>query len=388
MPPNSENSQAGNGKKQTFRILCLSHLVWERQLFQRPQQLMTQFESLGHEFKYISLMSSKRWLRSNAEEKQIQIGSKGNAINIPHIPFQKRMAILTELNQYQVRRECIKYFKHLDETIKILWIQHPEFYRYAKDLSYDLLVYDCMDPFAKFKADQPNIVKYEEELLQQADVVFSGGRSLHSLVENRNQNAHCYPSGIDFDHFAKAAEPGKLPEDIKGLKKPVLGYFGAIDERIDWELTEKLCQAKPDWSIVYIGPLILMDECPIKEPNFHHLGAKKYEILPEYLRTFDVSLIPWLVNDLTSFMSPTKTPEYLASGSPVVSVPIPDVVADYQEEALIAQTADEFIAACEKAVETGKGEASKPPQSRTWREIAEQMETHILTALQKNEIPQ
>ena len=362
---------------KTYSIVCLSHLIWERNLFQRPQQLMTQFDALDHRIQYLSLMGFKRWFSSQPDEQQIRFGKAGRADNLPYVPLQKYMPFLAYLNDFRFRKIVGKLHHSTPGSTRVLWIQHPGYRRMIPKIPHDLLVYDCMDPFRAFRFSSQEILDDEDEVLLKADVVFTGGRSLHSLIEGKNPNMHCLPSGIDFPHFAQAAEPGPIPEDLAALKKPVLGYFGAVDERIDWQLIRTLCQAHREWSIVFLGPLIKMTRCPIEEPNFHYLGGKKYDLLPHYLRGFDVALIPWLVNDLTRYMSPTKTPEYLAGGRPVVSVPIPDVVADYASDVLIADSAEEYVRCCEEALKRGVGPAVKPPQSRTWREIAETMVEQI-----------
>lgn len=357
---------------QKTSICCLSHLLWERKLFQRPQQLMTQFESLGQRVQYSSLIGFKRWIKSTSEECRVQIGKHGKAENIPFIPLQKHFPFLCRINDYKIARNSKAFFNGTNAK-RVLWMQHPAFVGAADRIEHDVLVYDCMDPFRAFNTFQEKLLESEAELLSRAHLVFTGGKSLHSLIEGQNPNMHCFPSGIDFPHFAKGAEPGSIPADLEAIKQPVLGYFGAVDERIDWSLMSKLCQAHPEWSIVFLGPLIKMSACPIQEPNFHYLGAKPYDVLPDYLRGFKVALIPWLVNHLTRYMSPTKTPEYLAAGRPVVSVAIPDVVADYHEDVFIANSAEEFILHCEKALEQGVGPAQKPLQSRTWTEIAQEM---------------
>ncbi len=359
---------------KTLTLLCLSHLPWEHRLFQRPQQLMTRFEALGHRVLYLSLISSRRWLADPKESRGGSIGTTGQAINRPFIPLSGRFQTVAHRSRMTLGSYAQKFLHDAPAgSPRVVWLQHPGFLPLAERLPHDLLVYDCMDPFSAFQQSHTNVLDQENRLLERADLVFTGGHSLHRQREGRNSHLYCFPSGIDFPHFARAAEEGPLPEDLKTISPPVLGYFGAIDERIDWELIRAVCRARPEWSIVFLGPLLGMPDCPVDAPNFHHLGAKHYETLPEYLRGFTVALIPWLVNDLTRFMSPTKTPEYLAAGRPVVSTPIPDVANDYASEVHIAADAESFMAACAQALETGVGPARKPPQARTWDETAQEM---------------
>ena len=234
---------------------------------------------------------------------------------------------------------------------RVLWLQHPGYYPHARGLPREALVYDCMDPFAAFQKTAAWAPQAEDALLRDAGVAFTGGRALHAAREGKSERLHCFPSGIDFAHFASAAGEGPVAEELRALPKPVLGYIGAVDERIDWCVVEALCDAVPGGAVVFIGP-VLEGARPLPErPNLHVAGGRPYERLPEFLRGLDACLIPWKVNELTKFMSPTKTPEYLASGRPVVSTPIPDVVGDYGGDVLIAESPGDFAAACLRALD-------------------------------------
>lgn len=361
----------------SLQIVNLSHLAWERKLFQRPQQLAQRFARMGHAVDYFALVSLRRYLLMKLEER---VYSKGplTAVNLPFMPAAKRVRPMEALSKKLLEVKARAPLAKAPHGRRVLWLQNPGYVEMAERLPHDLLVYDCMDPFAAFRTSNPVVVEQEEALLKRADLVFTGGRSLHTLIEKRHSNAHCFPSGIDFRHFAKGAEEGPLPKDLEKLPRPILGYFGAVDERIDWDLIRHLCQARRHWSLVFLGPLVLIDKIPIQEKNFHWLGPKPYGALPDYLRGFDVCLIPWLVNDLTRYMSPTKTPEYLAAGRPVVSTPIPDVAQDYPDEALLADSPEQYLLRCTQALQRGVGPARKPPQSKTWDEIAAEMDQLML----------
>ena len=363
-------------------IVNLSHLAWERKLFQRPQQLMSRFAAMGDDVSYFALVGLRRYMEMPLEQRIIT-GNSLMAQNLPFMPLAKRFAPSRALTMALLRAKAAAPLRKAAKGRRVLWLQNPAYIESIDKLPHDLVVYDVMDPFAAFRTSDPKVAEREERVLRKADIVFTGGRSLHTQVEHRHAHAYCFPSGIDFDHFARAAGDGQTPADIAKLEKPILGYFGAVDERIDWKLIETLCRERRHWSVVFLGPLVLIPEIPIQEPNFHWLGAKSYDALPDYLRAFDVCLIPWLVNDLTRFMSPTKTPEYLAAGRPVVSTPIPDVAADYANEVLIADTAEKYIQACTTALMRGIGSANKPSQSRTWDEIAREMRGLVLDALNR-----
>lgn len=358
--------------RQPLKIVNLSHLAWERNLFQRPQQLMTRFAAMGDSVSYLSLVGLKRFLLMKIDQRTIRQPNLV-AMNLPFMPMSKRIDASRRATMALLRAKARPELEEGTPGRRILWLQNPSYADEIEHLPHDLLVYDVMDPFAAFRTSDPRVAAREDKVLKAAHIVFTGGRSLHTQVEGRHPNVHCFPSGIDFPHFARAAEEGPLPAELEKIPGPRLGYFGAVDERIDWNLIRDVCRERRNWSIVFIGPLVLIDRIPIDEPNFHWLGARRYDVLPNYLRGFDVCLIPWLVNDLTRFMSPTKTPEYLAAGRPVVSTPIPDVMADYRDEARIAADTPSYIQACTTALLAGHTPARKPPQSRTWDEISEAM---------------
>jgi UDP-galactopyranose mutase len=364
----------------SLHIVNLSHLAWERKLFQRPQQLATRLAALGDHVSYFALIGMRRYLEMKLEER-VHEKDRLFAQNLPFMPLSKRLAPSRTVTMAMLRAKARAPLLKAPRGRRVLWLQNPAYVTEIDRIPHDLLVYDVMDPFAAFRTSDTWVGEREDRLLKQADLVFTGGRSLHTLVEQRFPEARCFPSGIDFPHFASAAEEGPIPEDLQKITRPILGYFGAVDERIDWEMIAHLCRERRHWTVVFLGPMVLIDKIPIDEPNFHWLGPKPYDRLPGYLRGFDVCLIPWLVNDLTKYMSPTKTPEYLAAGRPVVSTPIPDVAADYREEALIATNPKEFVEQCTAALRQGVGPARKPPQSRTWDEIAREMRALILEKL-------
>ena len=175
-----------------------------------------------------------------------------------------------------------------------------------------------------------------------ADIVFTGGSSLYEAKKDRHANVHCFPSSVDRAHFLKARARQFDPADQEDLPRPRLGFYGVIDERFDIELLDKVAAMRPDWSFVMVGPVVKISEDDLpKRPNIHYLGGKTYAQLPAYLSGWDVALMPFAMNESTQFISPTKTPEYLAGGKPVVSTPIKDVVRHYGqlEGVKIASTA-------------------------------------------------
>src|SRR3954454_6337889 len=204
-----------------------------------------------------------------------------------------------------------------------------------------------MYELSAFRGASQEMIDNEAELFRRADVVFTGGMSLYEAKRNRHANVHGFPSSIDFDHFAKARRNrDPEPADQAPIPHPRLGFFGVIDERMDIDLVAGVADLRPDWHLVMIGPVVKIDPATLPQrANIHWLRGKRYSDLPRYLSGWDVGFMPFALNESTRFISPTKTPEFLAAGVPVVSTPITDVVRPYGQAGLveIAEGADAFI---------------------------------------------
>jgi UDP-galactopyranose mutase len=235
----------------------------------------------------------------------------------------------------------------------ILWFYTPMMFPMARALDAGLVVYDCMDELSAFAFAPPELAGREAELLARADVVFTGGHSIYEAKRLAHDNIHPFPSGVDRAHFAKARVALPAPADQAAIPGPILGFYGVIDERLDLDLVAAVAAARPDWSIVMIGPVVKIDPATLpRAGNIHYLGRKGYAELPAYLAGWDVALMPFAINAATRFISPTKTPEYLAAGRPVVSTPVRDVARHYGEVTGVRIAAEPagFVAACEAAL--------------------------------------
>jgi glycosyltransferase involved in cell wall biosynthesis len=204
-----------------------------------------------------------------------------------------------------------------------------------------------MDELSKFKNGSPNLPAYEKQLLQNAHVVFTGGKSLYESKKEMHDNVFCFPSSVDSAHFSKALQKEtKIPRDMVTIKHPVIGYYGVIDERLDMDLLKQVSTALPDISFVLIGPVEKIHEKDIATgPNIFFLGKKSYDELPDYLKAFDVTMMPFALNEATRYISPTKTLEYMAALKPIISTPVYDVVRDYSNEVKIVRDVEEFVQA-------------------------------------------
>ena len=224
----------------------------------------------------------------------------------------------------------------------MFWYYTPMAVAFTRGLQRDVTVYDNMDELSAFRGASAELLQLEAELFAQADVVFTGGRALYEAKKARHPNVHCFPSSVDAAHFASARlklEPD--PESQQAIPHPRIGFFGVIDERMDTGLIAELADIRPDWHFVMIGPVVKIDPEDLpRRANLHWLGMRTYNELPAYLARWDLGLMPFALNESTRFISPTKTPEFLAAGLPVVSTPVPDVVRSYGDTGLVEIAAD------------------------------------------------
>jgi glycosyltransferase involved in cell wall biosynthesis len=257
----------------------------------------------------------------------------------------------------------------LGDTDVLAWLYTPMALPLALSLDPDAAVYDCMDELSLFAGAPPELLGLEEQLLEYADVMFTGGPSLFRAKQSRHPNVHCFSSSVDADHFRLRDSVGNEvseAEDQAELPHPRLGFYGVIDERLDLEIVRRLAEAHPEWQIVLVGPVVKIDPDQLPRlSNIHYFGQRSYDELPRYLAGWDVCLLPFARNDATKFISPTKTLEYMAAELPIVSTPITDVAEPYGHIVYLGDTPDEFIAACEAAMASSADErASRAAQMR------------------------
>jgi UDP-galactopyranose mutase len=326
-----------------FDLVCFSHLPWDF-VFQRPQHLLTRAARERRVF-YIQ---EPEW-GGESVEYAIAVRESGVWVVRPRIPDG-----LSEAEVRAARRQVIdELFAERAIHEYVLWFYTPMPTPATQHLAPLATVYDCMDDLATFLGAPAALREREPELLARADLVFTGGHSLYEA--KRSQHPHVYelPSSVDTTHFARARQADADPDDQAGIPHPRLGYFGVIDERMDLDLVRAVADARPDWQLIFIGPVTKIAASTLpRRANIHYLGKQDYADLPRYLAGWDVALLPFALSEATRLISPTKTPEYLAAGRPVVATPIRDVAHPYGAEGLvrIAETRAEFVAAIAAAL--------------------------------------
>ena len=333
---------SGLDKNKSTDLVCFSHLRWDF-VFQRPQHLLTRCARDRRVFFIEEPVFSNGSMRLDVRE-----ADSGVHVVVPNLPEGLRSEIAINAVMKEMTRQLF-----LDHDINeyVFWYYTPMALNFTDHFNPLASVYDCMDELSAFKGAHSRISTLEKELFQNVDLVFTGGQSLYEAKRDQHPAVYAFPSSIDASHFGKARKTVVDPEDQASIPHPRLGFFGVIDERFDIELLDQVAVKRPDWQFIMIGPVVKIDpETLPKHPNIHYLGAKKYNELPEYLAGWDIALLLFARNESTRFISPTKTPEYLAAGKPVISTSIRDVVRPYGELKLveIADRPDEFIHAAEK----------------------------------------
>ena len=182
-----------------------------------------------------------------------------------------------------------------------------------------------MDEFSSFSDAAPEVRRCEEALLAKADLVLVCSSKLLVAKKRLNPRTFLVTHGVDYAHFRSATNLGMpIADELRGLQRPILGFHGLIADWVDLRLVAELAKLRPDWSIVLVGKADTNLSAIEGLPNVRYLGHRPYARLPEYLRGFDVALLPFVLNELTASSNPLKLREYLAAGLPVVSAPLPE----------------------------------------------------------------
>jgi glycosyltransferase involved in cell wall biosynthesis len=378
--------------EQDYPIIVHCHLRWDG-VWQRPQQFLSRL--------------SKRHRVLFVEGPLLHESSEAPSYSLREVAEFPNVTVLQTFfpaNRFQdgawVDQERLRLLRHalsgpLEGEFErpVQWFYDPmAVSAHIGQLNERAVVYDCMDELSQFKFAPPEIINRERELLFKADVVFTGGRKMCESKSRYNSNCHFYGCGVDVKHFSRAllAET-EVPQEIRfGEGKFILGYFGVVDERLDYELIAKLAAASPSWHVVIIGPTCKVDPALFPQAsNLHWLGRREYAELHAYTKGFDVCLMPFAMNEATEYINPTKALEYMATGRPIVSTPVPDVVSNFGNVVKIAQAHDEFVELCRKETlqpdEAAIARGIQMAADNQWEMIVQKLEEHIDDALRNKQ---
>lgn len=376
-----------------YGIVVFSHLRWGF-VWQRPQQFLSRF-ARKHRILFIE---EPFFDVPNGGEARVEYHQVMPNVTVvaPHLPptWRHEPHLWAKLREY-THNAIVEMNEAGDFDRPLLWYYSP------MDSAWSLghfenrgIVYDCMDELSQFTGAPPALSKNEARLMQYADVVFTGGFELGDKKRLQHSNVHAFGCGVEVDHFGRATEPTTIvPPDIDFLPRPILGWFGVVDERVDYAMVGEMARLRPEWSFAMIGPVVKVDPNHLPHfPNLYWLGGRDYDHLPNYCKAFDVCMMPFAINAATQFINPTKALEYMATGKPIVGTPVRDVVRQWTDIVRIAPTFEEFIRAVEDALGAGPADPRivrglELARRSSWDSTVSKLEDLVTGAIVKSDRP-
>jgi len=320
-------------------LLAFSHVRWDG-VYQRPQNVMTRM-GLRRSVLFVEepmLGDGEPWLETMPVAPGVRVCRPHLANGGPAFGPAQLADVESMLNAFM---------DHENISDHAAWLWTPAAVKLARALEPRAIIYDCTDELSAFP-DVP--AEYESELLAHADAVLTSGPGIFRARSDSHPFVRCFPNSVDVAHFARATQ-SQEPEDQEPLARPRLGYFGVIDERVDFRILDALALAHPEWEIVLVGPAVRIDPATLpRHPNLHYIGPCGHADLPRYLSGWDLGILPLVTGDATRFLNPTQVLEYLAAERPVVSTPLDDVVELHGDIAYLGDGPEAFVSACEEAI--------------------------------------
>lgn len=369
-------------------IVVFSHLRWNF-VWQRPQQFLSRFAT-DHRVLFIE---EPVFALDDGNSGRLELEAVHPNVMVATVHLARDHRFHPDLKKTlrSFARQAIDTFKMKGEfDAPLLWYYGPMEAAWSLDHFENCgIVYDCMDELSQFKGAPPELIEQERRLLKKADVVFAGGYELWLKRSRQHPNAHFFGCGVEVEHFGQALDDDTpVPAELRNLPKPVVGWFGVIDERVDYRLLSEMAEIRPDWAFVMVGPLAKVDPADLPQaPNLHWMGARPYADLPSWCKGFDVCMMCFALNEATEYINPTKALEYLATGRPVVSTPVAEVVRHYSDLVDIGRSAQDFVNSIERTLaqpdldRVNRGLAMAA--SNSWDNTVAQMRALIAEAIQK-----
>ena len=381
-------------------ILYFSHVPW-RFLNQRPQHF-ARLLSRGHRLVYVN-PTGYSWITpiyyrlTGRPSPYLGWGIEAISSSLwvytpPLNPlhFHYEVEWITEKNTtYQIKK-LKKTLKSISFSPGIVWITYPHYVKHFSKYSETIDVYDCPDDYLlldkRLKWRGPLLQKFENQIAQKADIIFTSSRILYDRFYLQNNNVHLLPNAAEVQHFEKEYTPDQTLMDIINIPHPRIGYMGMISEWFDFNLITQVLDENKEVSIICIGPWENVDVDQFNEDRLFFLGPKPYRELPDYLNSFDVLIIPFRINDLTRAVNPIKLYEYLATGKPIVTTNLPEI-HPFNDVVYISKNSEEFVRHIQTALEeTGvlNGRRKEIARKNGWENRVDVIEKEINTYLQKH----
>lgn len=369
--------------RNDYPIIVHSHLAWDW-VWQRPQQFHSRLSENHHILFVEGPRPNERLNTSRLELREVADYPNIVVLQMEMPASRWNDGAWVDNERRRLVQSVLAGPLGMQYAQPVQWFYDPmAVTAFAGHMDERAVVYDCMDELSQFRGAPPELVRRERELLAAADVVFAGGPKICQAKRRFNPNSYSYGCGVDVKHFGKARHARTKPAaDIAHLRGPVLGYFGVVDERLDYDLIGTLADQNPNWNIVFVGPSTKVDPGTFpRGENLQWLGGRDYSALPSYVKGFDVCMMPFALNEATEYINPTKALEYMAGGRPIVSTAIEDVALQYDHIVDVAGSPNEFIALCARAInEPDKRRlraGAKVARQNSWESIVAQLEKHI-----------
>lgn len=324
-------------------IICISSIDWEF-IWQGHQEIMSKLAKNGNRILFIENTGVRTpgvrdIPRLKERIKNYFKGAKGIRKEMENLYIFSPLAlpfpysrIARFINRRLIMPVLEQWIKIMDFNELIIWtfLPTPLSIDIIDNLPKKLVVYYCIDAFSASSASAKKIKKSEAVLLKKADLVFVTSKSLYNYCSKYNDKVYIFPFAVNFEEFEKARlnEVNSANEELIGIKRPIIGYIGGIHKWLDFNLIAKTAQRYPDYSFVFIGPIQTDISSLGGIKNIYFPGKKEHHQIPQFIKNFDVCIIPYLLTDYTQNVYPTKLNEYLAMGKPVVSTDLPEV-ADF-----------------------------------------------------------
>lgn len=343
---NIESSKKTIGKEvniddQRRNIIVLPNIPWSYR-WQRPQQILTRLAKEGFNIFYISLVTSEREyiseIAGNIFEVHIKTSTEGNVLRDFHLDKQNTDDFIKSINNL-----LSKYIKE----DSLLFVLHPVWKNIALGIDKVKRIYDLMDLYSGFPGAKDELIKAEEELITKSDAILTTASTLYEFAKTLNQNVYMVKNGSDYEKFSDLKKNGVLDTLTN---KPIVGYFGAITEWLDFDLMKYVIKNNRDKYFVFLGSLNTTNVRKLyKYKNVYFWGEVNHSELSGYLAYFDVCIIPFVLNDLIKSTDPVKFYEYIASGKPVVSVDLPEL-SKYSKICYLSKHKEDFSENISKAI--------------------------------------
>lgn len=320
-PKFSRTFKSNEESAKHYDVIVFCHLRWQS-VYQRPQHI------IGRLATKLKILFVEAPLPNIREERSANLIIINDNLHI----IQPNVSDIESIGDI-----IPKYVRNT--SVPMGWFYAPAFSPLLERLNFETIVYDCMgEPLSGNNSKE---LLEEDILMAHADIVFTNGKFLYESKKKMHSNVYYFPGSVDESHFSPARNGILVPDDIANIQSPIVGYYGIIDNRIDFSLLQEVAIKLPNIAFVLMGYLDAETSIP-EEANIHYLGMKSYDELPHYLKAFDVAMMPFALNDSAKYISSAKTLEYMAAGKPIISTKINHVVRDYNLCVSVVEDADEF----------------------------------------------